>query len=146
MSRVLLESAVLCAARSCREAEFLEVGHSVEMNKSSRDHQDVKELVGVELQMADRETLLKQTNKPTDRPTDQQTNKRARYPYPDIALSREEPFGDASGVQAGSGDVEAGHEQQPAHLSHGGGSDRTLADDKVKRGNHAAQTQTYKHA
>lgn len=74
MSRVLLESAVLCAARSCREAEFLEVGHSVEMNKSSRDHQDVKELVGVELQMADRETLLKQTNKPTDRPTNQQTN------------------------------------------------------------------------
>lgn len=66
--------------------------------------------------------------------------------YPDVALSREEPFRDASGVQAGSGDVEGGHEQQPAHLSHGGGFDQTLADDKVKGGNHAAQTQTHKHA
>lgn len=66
--------------------------------------------------------------------------------YPDIALSREEPFRDASGVQAGSGDVEGGHEQQPAHLSHGGGFDQTLADDKVEGGNHAAQTQTHKHA
>lgn len=65
--------------------------------------------------------------------------------YPDIALSREEPLGDASGVQAGSGDVEGGHEQQPAHLAHGGGFDQTLADDKVKGGNHAAQTQTHKH-
>lgn len=51
-----LESAVLGAAPSRRETEFLEVGHSVEMNKSSRDHQDVEQLVGVELEMAHRET------------------------------------------------------------------------------------------
>lgn len=52
-----LESSVVGAARSCREAEFLEVAHSVEMDKSSRDHQDVEQLVGVELEMADGGTL-----------------------------------------------------------------------------------------
>lgn len=51
-----LERAVRGAAPSRCEAEFLEVGHSVEMNKRSRDHQDVEQLVGVELEMADRET------------------------------------------------------------------------------------------
>lgn len=48
-----LKGAVLGAARSRREAELLEVGHSVEMNESSRDHQDVEQLVGVELETAD---------------------------------------------------------------------------------------------
>lgn len=67
------------------------------------------------------------------------------FAYPDVAFAREEPLGDASGVQARSGDVERGHEQQPAHLSHGGGLDQTLADDEVQGGNHAAQTQTHKH-
>lgn len=37
-------------------------------------------------------------------------NKGPAATYPDIALSREEPFRDASGIQAGSGDVEGGHE------------------------------------
>lgn len=66
--------------------------------------------------------------------------------YPDVTLAGEEPLGDASGVQARSGDVERRHEQQPAHLTHGGRFDQTLADDKVQGGNHAAQTQTHKHS
>lgn len=66
--------------------------------------------------------------------------------YPDVTLSWEEPLGDAGGVQTGSGDVERCHEQQPAHLSHGGGFDQTLADDKVQGGNHTTQTQTHKHS
>lgn len=48
-----LEGAVLGAAPSRAEAELLEVGHSVEMDESSRDHQDVEQLVGVELGTAD---------------------------------------------------------------------------------------------
>lgn len=44
-----LESAVLSAAPSRREAEFLEVGDSVEVHERSRDHQDVEQLVRVEL-------------------------------------------------------------------------------------------------
>lgn len=66
--------------------------------------------------------------------------------HPDVALAGEEPLGDASGVQAGAGDVERRHEQQPAHLTHGGGFNQTLADDEVQGRNHAAQTQTHKHA
>lgn len=66
--------------------------------------------------------------------------------YPDVTLSGEEPLGDASGVQAGSSDVERRHEQQPAHLAHGGRFDQTLADGKVQGGNHATQTQTNKHS
>lgn len=66
--------------------------------------------------------------------------------HPDVTLAGEEPLGDASGVQTGSGDVQRGHEKQPAHLAHGGGFNQTLADDKVQAGNHAAQTQTHKHS
>lgn len=72
--------------------------------------------------------------------------KRTFVAYPDVTLAREEPLGDASGVQTGAGDVERRHEQQPAHLTHGGGFDETLADDKVQCGNDAAQTETYKHS
>lgn len=64
---------------------------------------------------------------------------------PDVTLAREEPLRDTSSIQTGAGDVERCHEQQPAHLTDGGGLDQTLADDKVKGGNHAAQTQTHKH-
>lgn len=64
--------------------------------------------------------------------------------YPDVTLSREEPLWDASGIQAGSSDVERRHQQQPAHLTDGGRLDQTLTDDKVQGGNHAAQTQTHK--
>lgn len=66
--------------------------------------------------------------------------------HPDVTLAREEPLWDASSVQTGASDVERCHEKQPAHLTHGSGFDQTLADDKVKGGNHAAQTQTYKHS
>lgn len=66
--------------------------------------------------------------------------------HPDVALAREEPLGDASGVQTGSGDVEHRHEQKPAHLSDGGRFDQTLADDEVQGGDHAAQTQAHKHS
>lgn len=65
--------------------------------------------------------------------------------HPDVTLAGEEPLRDAGGIQARAGDVERGHEQQPAHLAHGGGLDQTLADDKVQGGNHAAQAQTHKH-
>lgn len=44
-----LESAVLSAAPSRCESKFLEVGDSVEVHKSSRDHQDVEQLMRVEL-------------------------------------------------------------------------------------------------
>lgn len=47
---VLLEPAVLGAARSCRVAELLQVGDAVEVNERTRDHQDVEQLVGVELE------------------------------------------------------------------------------------------------
>lgn len=46
----LLQAAVLGAARSCREAELLQVGDAVEVDESTRHHQDVEELVGVELE------------------------------------------------------------------------------------------------
>lgn len=46
----LLEPAVLSAARSCRVAELLQVGDAVEVNERTRDHQDVEQLVGVELE------------------------------------------------------------------------------------------------
>lgn len=49
-----LESAVLGAAPSRCVAKLLQVGDAVEMNESPRDHQDVEQLVGVELQ-TDRE-------------------------------------------------------------------------------------------
>lgn len=45
----VLESAVVGAARSRRVAKLLQVGDAVEMNESPRDHQDVEQLVGVEL-------------------------------------------------------------------------------------------------
>lgn len=65
---------------------------------------------------------------------------------PDVTLAGEEPLRDAGSVQARAGDVERRHEQQPAHLTHGGRFDQTLADDEVQGGNHAAQTQTHKHS
>lgn len=40
---------------------------------------------------------------------------------PNVTLSGEEPLRDAGGIQTGSGDVECGHEEEPAHLAHGGG-------------------------
>lgn len=66
--------------------------------------------------------------------------------YPDVTLAREEPLRDASGVQTSSGDVERCHQQQPAYLTDGGRFDQALADDKVQRGNHTAQTQTHEHS
>lgn len=52
-----LESAILSAAPSRREAEFLEVGDSVEVHERSRDHQDVEQLVRVELGTRQRDLL-----------------------------------------------------------------------------------------
>lgn len=52
-----LERAVLSAAPSRREAEFLEVGDSVEVHERSRDHQDVEQLVRVELGTRRRDPL-----------------------------------------------------------------------------------------
>lgn len=49
----VLESAVVGAARSRRVAKLLQVGDAVEMNESPRDHQDVEQLVGVELGKAE---------------------------------------------------------------------------------------------
>lgn len=46
----LLEAAVLGAARSGREAELLQVGDAVEVHERACHHQDVEELVGVELE------------------------------------------------------------------------------------------------
>lgn len=133
----VLQGSVL-GARSRREAEFLEVGDSVEVNEGSRHHQDVEELVGVELEEAERRRL-------TGREGGGGGGGGA-LTHPDVTLPWEEPLGDAGGVQTGSGDVEGGHEQQPAHLAHGGGLDHTLADDEVEGGNHAAQAQTHEHA
>lgn len=65
--------------------------------------------------------------------------------HPDVTLAGEEPLRDAGGVQASSSNVERGHEQQPAHLAHGGGLNQSLADDEVQGRNHAAQAQTHKH-
>ncbi len=45
----VLEGAILGAACSRRVAKLLQVGDAVEMNESPRDHQDVEQLVGVEL-------------------------------------------------------------------------------------------------
>lgn len=50
-----LESAVLSAAPSRLVAKLLQVGDTVEMNESPRDHQDVEQLVGVELGKRERE-------------------------------------------------------------------------------------------
>lgn len=50
-----LESAVLCAAPSGRVAKLLQVGDAVEVNESPRHHQDVEQLVGVELWKTDGE-------------------------------------------------------------------------------------------
>lgn len=47
----LFEGAVLSAARSCCVAKLLQVGDAVEVNKRTCDHQDVKQLVGVELEV-----------------------------------------------------------------------------------------------
>lgn len=52
-----LESAVLSAAPSRCEAELLEVGDSVEVHERSRDHQDVEQLVRVELGTRRRDLL-----------------------------------------------------------------------------------------
>lgn len=49
-----LECAILCAARSRCVAKLLQVGDAMEMNKSPRDHQDVEQLVGVELGITDK--------------------------------------------------------------------------------------------
>lgn len=65
--------------------------------------------------------------------------------HPDVTLAGEEPLGDSGGIQTGSGDVERGHEEQPAHLANGGRLDQTLTDDKVQGGNHATQTKAHKH-
>lgn len=162
-ARCALEGALLSAARSRREAKLLQVGDAVEVNESPCDHQDVEQLVRVELgEKADREKgeRVYQTSVTSEEKERGKKNvvikKKGRVlpvrdlsgfslAYPDVTLAREEPLGDASGVQARSGDVERGHEQQPAHLSHGGGLDQTLADDEVQGGNHTAQTQTHKH-
>lgn len=51
----VLEGAVLSAACSRYEAKLLQVGDAVEMNESPRNHQDVEQLVGVELGNTERE-------------------------------------------------------------------------------------------
>lgn len=65
--------------------------------------------------------------------------------HPDVTLAREESLGDACCVQAGSGDVQDGHEEQPAHLTHGGGPQEALRDHKVQRGDDSTEAQTHKH-
>lgn len=50
-----LEGTVLSAACSRHEAKLLQVGDAVEMNESPRNHQDVEQLVGVELGNTERE-------------------------------------------------------------------------------------------
>lgn len=136
----------------------------MEVNESPCDHQDVEQLVRVELgEKTDRERGRVYQTSVTSKEKERGggggnvvIKKKGKcspardlsvfsLAYPDVALAREEPLGDARGIQARSGDVECGHEQQPAHLSHGGGLYQTLADDEVQGGNHAAQTQTHKH-
>ena len=58
----VLESAVLSAARSRRVAKLLQVGDAVEMNESAGDHQDVEQLVGVELRKKNRERGKSKSN------------------------------------------------------------------------------------
>lgn len=65
--------------------------------------------------------------------------------HPDVTFAREESLRDTCGVQAGSGDVQDGHEEQPAHLTHGGGPQEALTDHKVQRGDDATEAQTHKH-
>lgn len=67
------------------------------------------------------------------------------HTHPDVTLAGEESLGYTRGVQAGSGDVQDGHEEQPAHLTHGGGPQEALCDHKVQRGNNSTETQTHKH-
>ena len=141
-----LESSVLGAAPSRCVAELLQVGHAVEVNEGARHHQDVKQLVGVELTERERETNGNKSVRDRTWLLGSLWSLCVFFAHPDVTLAREEPLGDASGVQTGSSDVEGGHEQQPAHLSHSGGFDQPLADDKVKSGHHAAQTQTHKHS
>lgn len=65
--------------------------------------------------------------------------------HPNVTFARKESLRNASGVKAGSGDVESSHEEEPAHLAHGGGPQEALSDHKVQCGNHSTQPQTNKH-
>lgn len=57
VSECALEKAVLGAAPSRLVAKLLQVGDAVEMNESPRDHQDVEQLVGVELREREKEWI-----------------------------------------------------------------------------------------
>lgn len=64
---------------------------------------------------------------------------------PDVTFAREKSLRDTCGVQAGSGDVQDSHEEQPAHLTHGGGPQEALSDHKVQRGDNSTEAETHKH-
>lgn len=116
------------------------------MNESPGNHQDVKQLVRVELKTergkGGRRASL---NVCVREKCGNKNTGRCQGTHPDVAFAGEKPLRDASGVQTSSSDVKSRHEEQPAHLADGSGFDQTLTDDKVQGGNHAAQTQTHKH-
>lgn len=51
--------------------------------------------------------------------------------HPDVTFAREESLRDARGIKAGSGDVQDGHEEQPAHLTNSGGPEEAFRDYEV---------------
>ena len=65
--------------------------------------------------------------------------------YPYVEFSREEALRNARSIKAGSGDVHHSHEEEPAHLAHGGGLDETLRDRKVHGGHNATQAKPQEH-
>lgn len=64
---------------------------------------------------------------------------------PYVEFSREEALRNARSIKAGSGDVHHSHEEEPAHLAHGGGLDETLRDRKVHGGHNATQAKPQEH-
>ena len=53
--------------------------------------------------------------------------------YPDVELSRAEPFGDSEGVVERAGDVESGHQCEPAERVVLHRSAQSLHDDHMNR-------------
>ena len=51
-----------------------------------------------------------------------------------------------SSLEASSGDIHHGHEEEAAHLAHCGGLDKALSNSEVHGGHNTAQTKSREHS
>jgi len=122
----------LLVARAALQALHGHLGDAVVVHERRRHHQQVEDLVRLELQGRKGHNHTPPKSHPTRTTT-----------HPDVALAREEALGHAEGVEQRAADVEQRHQRHPAHRRLVDGRVEAVHDEVVAARDHRRQPQAH---